>query len=276
MTASTSQSSFKRRILCGASAALLALVLGGCASAPQDKMTTGSIPKLSKPVEQMDPGELTQALGTLGKAYEANPKDRDVGINYASALRTAGRNAQALSVMQQVAIAHPDDRGVLAAYGKAQAAGGQLDAALATIDRAQTPDHPDWRLVSAEGAILDQLGRSSEARGKYRDALDIQANEPSVLSNLGMSYVLTGDLKTAETYLRSAAAQPAADSRVRQNLALVVGLQGRFAEAQQIAKKELTQQQADANLAYLRAMLSQQNSWQKLAAGDADRNKAVN
>jgi Flp pilus assembly protein TadD len=239
-------------------------------------MTTGSIPKLSKPVEQMDPGELTQALGTLGKAYEANPKDRDVGINYASALRTAGRNAQALSVMQQVAIAHPDDRGVLAAYGKAQAAGGQLDAALATIDRAQTPDHPDWRLVSAEGAILDQLGRSSEARGKYRDALDIQANEPSVLSNLGMSYVLTGDLKTAETYLRSAAAQPAADSRVRQNLALVVGLQGRFAEAQQIAKKELTQQQADANLAYLRAMLSQQNSWQKLAAGDADRNKAVN
>jgi Flp pilus assembly protein TadD len=276
MTASTSQSSFKRRILCGASAALLALVLGGCASAPQDKMTTGSIPKLSKPVEQMDPGELTQALGTLGKAYEANPKDRDVGINYASALRTAGRNAQALSVMQQVAIAHPDDRGVLAAYGKAQAAGGQLDAALATIDRAQTPDHPDWRLVSAEGAILDQLGRSSEARGKYRDALDIQANEPSVLSNLGMSYVLTGDLKTAETYLRSAAAQPAADSRVRQNLALVVGLQGHFAEAQQIAKKELTQQQADANLAYLRAMLSQQNSWQKLAAGDADRNKAVN
>jgi Flp pilus assembly protein TadD len=276
MTASTSQSSFKRRILCGASAALLALVLGGCASTPQDKMTTGSIPKLSKPVEQMDPGELTQALGTLGKAYEANPKDRDVGINYASALRTAGRNAQALSVMQQVAIAHPDDRGVLAAYGKAQAAGGQLDAALATIDRAQTPDHPDWRLVSAEGAILDQLGRSSEARGKYRDALDIQANEPSILSNLGMSYVLTGDLKTAETYLRSAAAQPAADSRVRQNLALVVGLQGRFPEAQQIAKKELTQQQADANLAYLRAMLSQQNSWQKLAAGDADRNKAVN
>jgi Flp pilus assembly protein TadD len=276
MTASTSQSSFKCRILCGASAAFLALVLGGCASTPQDKMTTGSIPKLSKPVEQMDPGELTQALGTLGKAYEANPKDRDVGINYASALRTAGRNAQALSVMQQVAIAHPDDRGVLAAYGKAQAAGGQLDAALATIDRAQTPDHPDWRLVSAEGAILDQLGRSSEARGKYRDALDIQANEPSILSNLGMSYVLTGDLKTAETYLRSAAAQPAADSRVRQNLALVVGLQGRFPEAQQIAKKELTQQQADANLAYLRAMLSQQNSWQKLAAGDADRNKAVN
>jgi Flp pilus assembly protein TadD len=178
--------------------------------------------------------------------------------------------------MQQVAIANPTDRNVLAAYGKAQAAAGQLNEALATIDRAQLQDRPDWRLVSAEGAILDQLGRSTEARQKYHDALDLQPNEPSILSNLGMSYVLTNDLKTAETYMRSAAAQPAADSRVRQNLALVVGLQGRFPEAEQIARRELTQQQADANVAYLRSMLAQQGAWQKLAAGDKDPAKAVN
>jgi hypothetical protein len=54
----------------------------------------------------------------------------------------------------------------------------------------------------------------------------------------------------------------------RQNLALVVGLQGRFPEAEQIARRELSPQQADANVAYLRGMLSQQNSWQKLAAKD--------
>ena len=76
--------------------------------------------------------------------------------------------------------------------------------------------------------------------------------------------------------MRSAAAQPTADSRIRQNLALVVGLQGRFPEAEKIAKKELTPQQADANLAYLRAMLSQQNSWQKLAKNDADKTKSIN
>src|SRR5690606_14902316 len=136
---------------------------------------------------------------------------------------------------------------------------------LDTIRRAQTPDRPDWRLQSAERAILDQLGRSAEARQRYRMALDAQPNEPHVTSNLGMSYVLTGDLRTAETYMRSAAQQPNADSRVRQNLALVVGLQGRFAEAETIAKRELSQQQADANVAYLRSMLAQQNAWAKLA-----------
>ncbi|MGZ9723343.1 tetratricopeptide repeat protein [Rhizobium miluonense] len=259
----------------GASAALLALALASCSTtAGKDNITTGSIPKTSRPMDTMNSGDLAQATATFGKAYDANPKDRDAGVNYANALRMSGRNDQALAVMQQVAINNPSDRGVLAAYGKAQAAAGQLEQALATIDRAQTPDRPDWRLVSAEGAILDQLGRSTDARGKYRDALVLAPNEPTILSNLGMSYVLTGDLKNAETYLRSAAAQPATDSRVRQNLALVVGLQGRFAEAEQIARQELTPQQANANVAYLRGMLAQRNSWQRLAAS-SDTKKAV-
>ncbi|MGZ2382825.1 pilus assembly protein TadD [Rhizobium leguminosarum bv. trifolii] len=258
---------FTNRILQGAAASLLVLALAGC-STTKDRMTTGSVPKLTKPVEEMDATELRSATDRLGQAYEKNPRDPVTGVNYANLLRMNGRDTQALAVMQQVAIANPADRNVLAAYGKAQAAAGQFQQALDTIGRAQTPDRPDWKLISAQGAILDQMGRASDARQRYRDALDIQPNEPSILSNLGMSYVLTGDLRTAETYLRSAASQPTADSRVRQNLALVVGLQGRFPEAEQIARRELSPQQADANVAYLRGMLSQQNSWQKLAAKD--------
>ncbi|MGO7922435.1 tetratricopeptide repeat protein [Rhizobium ruizarguesonis] len=258
---------FTNRILQGAAASLIVLALAGC-STTKDRMTTGSVPKLTKPVEEMDATELRSATDRLGQAYEKNPRDPVTGVNYANLLRMNGRDTQALAVMQQVAIANPGDCNVLAAYGKAQAAAGQFQQALDTIGRAQTPDRPDWKLVSAQGAILDQMGRASDARQRYRDALDIQPNEPSILSNLGMSYVLTGDLRTAETYLRSAASQPTADSRVRQNLALVVGLQGRFPEAEQIARRELSPQQADANVAYLRGMLSQQNSWQKLAAKD--------
>ena len=258
---------FTNRILQAAAASLIVLALAGC-STTKDRMTTGSVPKITKPVEQMDASELRVATDRLGQAYEKNPRDPVNGVNYANLLRMNGRDAQALAVMQQVAISNPSDRNVLAAYGKAQAAAGQFQQALDTIGRAQTPDRPDWKLISAEGAILDQMGKASDARQRYRDALDIQPNEPSILSNLGMSYVLTGDLRTAETYLRSAASQPTADSRVRQNLALVVGLQGRFPEAEQIARRELSPQQADANVAYLRGMLSQQSSWQKLAAKD--------
>ncbi|MCJ9725483.1 pilus assembly protein TadD, partial [Agrobacterium sp. BETTINA12B] len=137
MSAASTTSLLKTFLFRGASAALLALALAGCSTTGKDKMTTGSIPTVSKPIDQMDSADLARATLTLGKAYDTNPKDRDTGVNYANVLRMTGRNEQALAVMQQVAINHPSDRGVLAAYGKAQAAAGQLQEALATIDRAQ-------------------------------------------------------------------------------------------------------------------------------------------
>jgi Flp pilus assembly protein TadD len=240
-----------------------AAALPACGTA--SKMTTGSISRPSgKALEQMSSAELSQASAAFGLIYEKNPKDKQAGLNHANALRMTGRNDQALAVMRQVAITHANDRDVLAAYGKALAGAGEFEAALDAVRRAERQDLPDWRLLSAEGAILDQMGQPENARGLYRKALDLQPNEPSVLSNLGMSYLLADDLKTAETYMRSAASSPGADSRVRQNLALVVGLQGRFEEAEDIARQELSADQAEANVAYLKSMLAQQNSWSKL------------
>lgn len=256
------------RLIQGAAIAMVALSMAGCANQPKKELTTGSISRTSKPVQSMTASELSQAAEGIGQAYEKNPRDREAGLNYANLLRMTGRNEQALAVMQQVAINHPQDREVLGAYGKAQAAAGQLEQALNTISRAQTPDRPDWKLKSAEGAILDQLGRAQEARLRYREALELRPNEPSVLSNLGMSYLLTKDLRTAETYLKSATGQPGADSSVRQNLALAVGLQGRFQEAETIARQELSAEQAEANVTYLRSMLSQQGAWKQLAKAD--------
>lgn len=280
MTASRSIFLRKMPLIRAGCVLAVAAALGSCASTNRsstDRLTTGSIPSVStKPVETMNAQELQAAAESIGKAYERSPKDKQTGLSYANVLRMTGRNTQALAVMQQVAIAHPGDRDVLAAYGKAQAGAGQLEQALATIGRAQTPDRPDWKLYSAEGAVLDQLGRSAEARAKYRLALDIRPDEPTVLSNLGMSYVLANDLRTAETYLRSASQQPGADSRVRQNLALVVGLQGRFAEAEKIARQELSREQAEANLAYLRSMLARQNTWAQLSDKDNAKDNGTN
>ena len=234
-----------------------ALMLSGCAT---DARKTGSIGG-NKSLEQMSVPELNDAVRYYGKRYEKKPKDKDVGMAYASSLRMTGRDDQALAVMQQMVIFHPTDNNVLAAYGKSLAATGDLPKALEVIGRAQRPDNPDWRLLSAQGAVLDQLNRPDEARKFYRKALDIVPNEPSVISNLGMSYLLTNDLAASETYLKKAIRLPGADSRVRQNLALVVGLQGRFKEAEQIASNELNADDAKANIAYLRQMLSQQNAW---------------
>ena len=128
------------------------------------------------------------------------------------------------------------------------------------LARAHTPANPDWRILSVQGTTLDKMGKHEEARRYYATALKIVPEEPSVLSNLGLSYMLTRELPQAEETLRRAYSNPRADGRVRQNLALVVGLQGRFAEAETIAKGDLPADEATANVAYLREMLSRKDS----------------
>jgi Flp pilus assembly protein TadD len=241
----------------------LGLALAGCAK-PQsatDPTITGAI---AHPVTADD---FDKAAAYWGQRYQANHKDRDAALNYAAALQRAGNADQAVILLQAAAIDFPNDRDVLAGLGKAFAASGNLDQALATIQQAEDANKPDWRLISAQAAILDQMGSNDDARKLYVQALALAPNEPSVLSNYGMSYVLTGELPKAEKLLRQAVALPGADSRVRQNLALVVGLEGRFAEAEKIASAELPPDQAATNIAYLKEMLSEQNSWQKLKSG---------
>ena len=146
---------------------------------------------------------------------------------------------------------------MLGAYGRALAETGYYEQALDVLDRAHTPDQPDWHILSAQGTVLDQMGRHAEAQRHYLTALKIVPEEPTVLSNLGLSYALVEEpARRPHRTLRRAGARPPVDPRVRQNLALVVGLQGRFAEAETIARADLPPDQAAANVAYLRQMLA--------------------
>lgn len=237
-----------------------AAALAGCGSkkAVTDSTATGAI---AAPVTTQD---FRDAADAWGARYSASPNDKATALGYAGALIRVGRTDQALAVLQKTAIRFPEDREVLAAYGKGLAAQGRLREALEIVRRAQTPEQPDWRLLSAEAAILDQLNQNGEARRLYAQAIDLAPSEPTLWSNLGMSYLLTNDLSAAEKALRKAVGMNGADSRVRQNLALVVGLQGRFDEAEEIARGELTPEEAEANIAYLKSMLAERNNWQDL------------
>jgi Flp pilus assembly protein TadD len=243
----------RRLIASTALAAVLALLLAACQTTGND--ITGS---LGTPHGPMTDADWRHALDVWGARYRANPGDAEAAINYARALTAIGERAQAVAVLEQASIRHPENRTLLGAYGRALADAGQYAKALSVLDRAHTPDNPNWRDLNAQGAVLDQMGRHAEAQRHYSVALKLVPNNPDVLSNLGLSYALEKNLPAAEKTLRLAAAQPGANPKVRQNLALVVGLEGRFAEAEQIASADLPPDQAAANVNYLRQMLAQQ------------------
>ena len=219
----------------------VALTLMGCTTT-QPTEPTGALGIAAAADRNVDGRRSADAWG---ERYRANPGDPEAALNYARALRSNGQRPQAVAVLEQAATQNPKHRGVLGAYGRALADGGHYKQAVDVLDRAQAPGQPDWRILSVQGAALDQMGRHEEAQRYYGTALRIAPDEPSVLSNLGLSYALSKDLVRAEATLRQAAGQPRVDPRVRKNLALVVGLQGRLSEAEGIARAELPSDEVD-------------------------------
>ncbi len=244
-----------------ASAALLvALAAGGCSTMNGSSESTGSI---AAAPQQRSEADWRRDMQVYGERYRAKPHDAETAIHYAQALRAVGQRAQAAAVLEQAAIHNPKSQAVLGAYGRALADNGSYQQALDVLNRAHMPDQPDWRILSVQGAVLDQMGRHQDAQRHYASALRLMPDEPSVLSNLGLSYALAKDLPLAEATLRRAADQPRAEPKVRQNLALVIGLQGRFKEAEAIVRGDLSPSEAAANVAYLRQMLAQQDGLKK-------------
>jgi Flp pilus assembly protein TadD len=238
-----------------ASAALIiaaSAALAGCGTT-QLGQTTGALPLTPAANSEAD---WRRDVVVYAQQYRADPKNLGVAMHYAQALRATGQRAQAVAILQRTSMENPHDKTVLGAYGRALAEAGDYNQALQVLERAHSPDQPDWHILSAQGAVLDQMGRHADAQRYYLTALKMVPDEPSVLSNLGLSYALSKDLPNAEATLRRASAHPPVDQRVRQNLALVVGLQGRFAEAETIARADLPAEEAAANVAYLRQMLA--------------------
>jgi Flp pilus assembly protein TadD len=239
-----------------------ALVLSACAS---NSMTTGSIGDSGVTGQPMD--KKAEALGKLAAAYKKNPKDRSTIIYYAAALRANGQSEQAVAVLEGGVILFKDDPEVLVGYAKALSAAGRFEQALNVVDRAINPAAPDWNALLVKGAILDQSGRNNEARLVYGQALKLAPDQASIHANLGLSYSMTNELDKAESELRMAVKMRGANTQIRQNLALVVGLQGRFDESRSLFAAELPPDQVEANMAYIRALLTQQNRWD-LIKGD--------
>jgi Flp pilus assembly protein TadD len=235
----------------------IAFAAAGCQTT-QSTATTGS-PGLAAAVNRSD-ADWHHDLAVYGPQYRAEPNNVATALRYAQALRATGQRAQALAVLQRLSLGNPHNKYVLGEYGRALADNGDYQQAFDVLGRAHSPDQPDWHILSAQGAVLDQMGHHNEAQRFYLTALKIVPDEPSVLSNLGLSYALSHDLPKAEEVLRRAAAHQPVDPRVRQNLALVVGLEGRFPEAESIARADLPGDEAAANVAYLRQMLAQKGN----------------
>lgn len=251
-------------------ALLSAVSLSACTNTGMMKGSTDPITTGSTGGGMPNEGPSVKEMAVTKQAWEADKTSVKKGLAYAGQLMAFDQDREALQVVSTLADTNPNDMMLASYYGKILIQSGQLADGEKQLRKVVAAGKADWRDYSALGSALDQQGRHEEARKMYQTALAERPNEISVLNNLGMSYALQGDLKTAEATLRKASELPGGGSnpQVRQNLALVVGLQGNYDEARTIASRDLPPDQAEANIAYLRQMMSQSNPWAQLKSGE--------
>jgi Flp pilus assembly protein TadD len=225
----------------------LATALGGCTQT--GLFSRSNEPKLAAP-------DSIGAIAQWSGAYAKNPQDAKTALGYANALKAIGSRERALEVLTAAYRANQDNGEVAAELGRLALDMNRLDIAQQTLKVAETQGVKDWKTLSALGTLRAKGGQHAEAQQYFLAALQDQPDAVSVINNLALSYALDGKADKSEELLRKAVASGQGDRRVRQNLAMVLGLQGKFEEARQIASVDMTEQEAKSSMAYMRNMLA--------------------
>lgn len=184
---------------------------------------------------------------------EINPMDPVAGVRAAQALREMGQYDQSVDMAQRVLLVQPANYDAMLEVGRGHIARGQAFYGIDALEQAARLRRDDWRPWSLLGTAYEQVRRGEDARTAWAHALSLSPDNPDVLANMAVAAMSKGDNASAEPLLRTAAAQPGASLRIRLNLAMVLGLNGKMGEAEQILRRALPPEQADQNLAWLRA-----------------------
>jgi Flp pilus assembly protein TadD len=218
-------------------------------------------------VAQMSAAEAATATSQWATAYAKDPQNPKMALGYSRALKAIGSRDKALEVLTSAYQTNPSSGEVAAELGRLALDMGRLDIANTTLKVAEAQGVRDWKTLSAEGTLRAKQGKHAEAQQYYLAALQEKPDAVSVINNLALSYALDGKPKKSETLLRKAVASGHEDKRVRQNLALVLGLQGKFDEARQVASVDMNAAQTKDSMAYLRNMLAHSTA---VASADSD------
>lgn len=223
------------RIYLRATAAIAgALALAGCASqTPADKAVA-----LTGPAAVADTATATSRAADAGPyaAMAGNlPHNLDGEIRRAQLLRAAGDLEGATHALAQLMLVAPDDPRVVGEYGKVLVQEGRTTEAKAFLQRAVELQPDNWTFYSALGVACDQAKQRTAAAAAYEHALALKPGEPTVLNNYAMSEMLAGHLDRAQTLLHEAEAHGADNPKIAANLAMIGAMRGKAAPQSAIA-----------------------------------------
>ena len=130
---------------------------------------------------------------------------------------------------------------------------GKLPDAMKLYKELYDDGQTDAKVCQRLAIVHTRLGQHQEAEGYFKQALQQKPRNTDLLCDYGYALTLRRDFKGAERTLRAALRTRPTHKRATNNLAAVLGKQGRFEECLRTYRRVVTNAEAHANLAYIHA-----------------------
>jgi len=247
---------FPRRPLLLAGVSALALALGACSAAVQEKAeaeakndSAGAAAFVRIGDASRSGGDLQTAVGFYQRASAVAPKDAATQMRLATALLEMGSYGEAEVAFRHVLAIEPENVEAMRGLGNIYIA---TDNAKHAVEQFQgvIAKKPSYQAYNGLGVALDLEGQHAAAQKAYHEGLAQNASNLTLQNNLALSLALSGEYPAAIQLLQRVTQNPQATLRHRQNLALVYGLAGDNAHAAEVARQDLDAKAVEANLSY--------------------------
>ncbi len=197
-------------------------------------------------------GEIGGAIDFYRRALAKDPQNIMAIKGLAAVLDQWGDKEGSASVYAEGVGARPEDGALRREYGKLLIALERPAEAKKQFEAAIDIDDDDAKAQTGLGVSLDYLGDHLKAQKAYEKALRLEPGNLATINNLAYSYILSKRYDRAMKLLEPHHNKPAATAALRQNLALAYGLAGMDADAERVARMDLSPEKVAANMNYYR------------------------
>lgn len=231
---------------------LIAFALAACSGRPANHPAAGDT-SMRIGDAAMEAGmpdvALRVATGDVGK----NPMNAPALAQQGDAYRSLGRTAEAEASYNHALAIDPKNTRALTGLGLLllRTDPARAEPLFASVV-AQMPGQ--GVALNGLGVARDLLGDHARAQFAYRQALAAGTDSHSAQVNLGLSLALSGDSTAAIAILMPLAAEPQAERRVKDDLAVALVGAGRTEEARDILREEMSDDDAAKTIVAYRSL----------------------
>lgn len=219
--------------------ALLSLmVLGGCAGLDGGWVSPRAGGSTSEAVQvaqaTYEGGDYTQAAALFERASQADIKSVPALLGLGRSYTALGQYIRAENALTRAHTLAPRNTDVLNELGFLALSQKQPRRAIEYYDAALQTSRRSLPALTGKAVSLDFLSRYDEAQVVYREALGWYPTDFALLSNYGLSQVLSGQIGEGVRVLEELLHDPVKGNAVRQNMALAYVLDDRDADARAV------------------------------------------